>query len=1115
MFKKSKLSSVINLILAGTMAMTLSACQDGDTVATTTSAEVGNNFVRVANPVGTVIGVVQDIQGNPIAGATVSIGGRSVVTAIGGTYQFKDIPVTDVVVNTSDSFDGSDTNAVIDNALGNTSQRLLVTIVPPSGYLGAVVSLTPTASVLDYGGDGSCADTGATTVTTTCTNLDTETFIDGFVAQAGTAVLPALNSTVTGILRDATTGVELANTDVTLEMTQTYGGTAADTVVLSNGAFDGVSVSYAVRNLTTTTDDNGLFTFENVPSKSSLEPKVAGYTVANVQTNNGLTGAISISTQDWTSAIEVGAVMVTPIVSALDTIRPFVTRVNTVTNGTPGLFNDDVDLTASGTGIVIHFNEPIAESIDIATLENSVEIMVWDDTGAAAGDGVLDLDETAAAAYVTPVSISKATDNKSITVIMPSNLTEGQSIHVNLLNIDFTDLSGNPLTTNGAATMTYDSALTGASNGNGSFTRLAMTTFVEINKTATAVTVAQNNLDVTGEAIDTVTLAKNDVFKDVQHGNAIIQQLNATDDDGIGASEASARLTALYSAIGGPVTTVDGDQALITFTPSDASAYMLLIANEFGVNQPAGLGGPTVTDLAGNLAGLAPGIAFTPVDANPVNLVLNDVEVDWTVQIIPLDDLFYPYPADPPLTLIDTVEPTTVLQTSYGVGINSNFLVTGDTFGEGGELANDGTVQGGTPILNVTVQLLDNLSADGTETVLLGNDDNSLNMELVANNTVDTLGTGLPFITAGYDAAAYTAMTNPLVSARTMGIAFSENITKVTDPAAVGTVTLSNWTAMNDVLSNDRNVAVNVDLMTADVDSVFTLAENDGLFIDFADDVSDGTNASVAAVNPRVMIRDAMPPFIESGTYDGDSVTLVFNEVVVPADLDTFGFQNGTNAILSVFPDNLDITAVNYTLVGNTLTIDSDAWGDDLALATAFPLPTYVVNTIGVHGTFTYYDIEDQNENDWSDIDGPGISVLPGSFGIPAIPFLLESAVDTNMTVVVTDQLDAAITSTIVVTSTHRIDTTLLTGTKEDTAITGAQLFAAGTGIAVFNDAGAANVIDPANSSATLSADGRTLTITLVDGNAVPVAFDIGDEVVITVTSDWDSTQSDTDNSVL
>ena len=1119
MFKKNKLSTAITLILATTMVVTLSGCMDGDTSTSTTSAEVDKNFTRVANPIGTVIGVVQDIQGNPVAGATVSIGGRSVVTGLGGTYQFTDIPVTDVVVNTSSAaLLQSETNIVLAGT-ATTQQALLLTIVPPAGYLGASVTVTAPASVLDYGGDGICSDSNsaAATATTCAVNADTETFIDGFVAQAGTAVLPALNASITGILRDSTTGVHLANTTVSLKMTQTYDGAGTDTAVLANGAFNGVNVSYAVKNLTTTTDANGLFRFQNVPSKSSLEPKVAGYTVANVQFNNGLT-ANSISTDDWTSGVEVGAVMVTPIVAALDTIAPFVTRVDTVTNGNPGLFNDDVDLTTTGTGIVINFNEPLANSIDIATLQNSVEIMVWNDTGANAGDGILDRDESASATYVTPASITRAADSKSIKITMPTNLSEGQSIHVNLLNIDFTDLAGNPLGLNAAATMTYDSAIAAAPIGNGNFIRLAMSTFVEVNKTAPAVTLTQLKTDDSGVDIDAYQLSQNAVFADVQDGDAglVIQQLNATNDNGIGAGEASARLNALHLAMGATATAVDGDQALVSFTPSTASAYLLTIANELGVVQTA----PpiTITDLAGNLV-ITPVTPFFPVNANPVNLVLNNVEAGWTVTVTPLDDLGYPG-ADNTLTLVDTVEPTTVLQTSYGVTPANNFLVTGETFGNGGELSNVGGVVGGTPYLNVTAQLLDNLSADGSATLFTANDDNSLAMELLANNTVNAT-TGVPFITSGYDSAAYTAM--DAAASRTLGVAFSEDVTAVTDPTYGGIAALSNWSALNDVTQNDRGIAVNVDLMTTIVDNVFTLAADDGSIIDFTDDVTDSAgNVSIAAVNPKVVIRDAMPPFITSATYNGDSLTLTFNETVVPVNGDTFVFDDGTNATLSVFPANGNLAAVNYTVLGNTLTIDSNAWGDDLLLdpaagGNAFPLPAYTAAPTIAHGLLTFEDINDVNGNDWSDIDGAGPIVgLPGSFGIPAIPFVLQSGVNTTMTATITNGLDAATTSTIIVTTTHRIDTTAVTGIKESTLITGAQLVAGGTGILVFNNGGAgpnANAISTVGSGAILSADGRTLTITLVDAGAL--AFDNGDQVVITLDSDWDATQTATATSTL
>lgn len=1103
MFKLKKLPAAIKLGMAATMSVALSGCLvEGDSTVTTSAATPTNNFQHVTNPTGQIVGVVQDIQGNPIAGARVSVGGREVTTGVGGTYQFSEVPVTDVVVNTSDISSG---NNATQSVLGNTSQALVLTIVPPSGYLGATVTVTAPSTVIDYGGDKECSDSGSGTTNTTCeVTAGTHTFIDGFVAQAGAAILPALNATVMGTLRDSSTGELLTNTDLSFRMTGTYNGTPAspsadDSVLDPSNAHNnsGVTVSYAIQNLTTSSDDNGEFILSGMPSKSELIPTISGYSVGSIDFNTGI-AASTVSTNNWTSDINVGTIMFSPNIASADTINPFVTRVASVTNGSPGIFNDDIDLATSG--LIIDFSEALASSIDISTIENSIEILVWDDNGASAGDAVFDVDEASTGAYATIASIEMSEDRKSIRVMLDSNITEGQSLHVNLLGIDFTDLSGNPLTT--GTSVSYDTSISGSSSNNGNFVRLSISTFVEINKDATAVTLAQGDEDTSGTNIDADVVAANTVFKDVQDNDSadVIQQLNATDDDGVGVSQASSRLYALQQQIGGSdATAIDGDVASLSFTPSSAAGYIIAVADENGTNQTdysdiTAISGNVNQANGSNILNGADGSIITLANSSDVTLNINDVEAGWTVTVYPVDGLGY-FGSPNTVTLVDNVPPTTVLQTSYGV-TGTDYLVTGDNFGNGGELSNGNSDTGGTPILNVTAQLLDNLQADGEVSDETSEDDNNLIGELYRHNRIDTVNTNSPYITTAYDSEAFTEFTDSANTSRKLGVAFSEDIAVVsgTNPSHSGAATFSGWSAMNDVTQDDNGSLIDVDLMTATVDNIFTLA-NDGVSgstLDFSGAVEDASEGNIAlsAVNPKVMIRDALPPFISSGSYDGDSITLVFNEDVAPQDGDVFNLvgQNITLGTTGITPN------YTYTSGTRTLVINDDAWNNSLDLSTVFNLPAYTTApATEEHGLLGFYSIEDTNGNNWNN----------NSAGITFPIFALVSNVDTTLSVnssATSGNANNSTTMVISYESEHRIDMTNFGATANALALTAAQVDA----IVTVSGTGVLNV--GGTTGATLSGpQGNILTVTLEFSTPVVTTDTVS---IASFDSAWDNGQS-------
>src|SRR5690606_34387157 len=96
-FQKTRSATAIALISSSAL---ISGCNlmDGDSShSTSTSVQQEADLIVVSQQQAQkaqIVGVVQDTNGNPVAGATVSIGIATVQTNANGVYYLKDIPVT-------------------------------------------------------------------------------------------------------------------------------------------------------------------------------------------------------------------------------------------------------------------------------------------------------------------------------------------------------------------------------------------------------------------------------------------------------------------------------------------------------------------------------------------------------------------------------------------------------------------------------------------------------------------------------------------------------------------------------------------------------------------------------------------------------------------------------------------------------------------------------------------------------------------------------------------------------------------------------------------------------------------------------------------------------------
>lgn len=1033
MFRKNALAAAVRLAVVVSATSLMYGCLSDEGSNSTSTTRVGGLYSQVTAPRVTVVGAVQDTNGMPIEGAKVYLGGKIATTNAGGQYYFNDVAVTNTV-NLSN---------------GTTQQALMISIVPPAGYLGATVTVTPEAQI--DGNNESSTDAGGDLAN------QVTTFISGYTAQAGTAVLPGLGATVSGTLRNQVTGEPIPSHDVALDMESVNG-------VAQQQVQNGVATSYATIPFSATTDGSGHFVISNVPNDSQLRFVVGGYTVNTVTAN---ASGISVLTNDEVAEVAVSDVFVSPITGG-DAIAPYIVDVSGVAA------NNMLDKGVDGTGgITIYFSEALA-----TTPDSLYDLVVRDVTNGSfiALSGAATL----------------SADGKSLHFATATAFPAGATIEINVVQVDLQDMSGNVITKGAAAdAFGYDTIVVSTSGSN--YLRLTLQAWQEANIDASAVTsMTQQNRDDTGvddvAAVQGLNLAFTDAWDDggTDPAGFDVQQLNAADDDdGVGGIDAASRLSGLMTAInGGSAIAVGADYGRVVFTPSNASFYQFDVTR--GGNSI--LAAVNAYPVSGNVT---PGIgnSFTLTDTNQVALVLDNVQPGDVVTITPFDDLSY---AGTPqsITLVDNVRPTTVLQRAYGLVSHQAPDVVTD-YGSGAELSQigDATLYG-TPYLNVTMGLLDNINEAG----------DSLDEELIDHNTVNTT-TGNAYITVPnvYDATAYSVFA--AAQARTIGVAFSEDVTLTGTPGYGGGVQLTSWTVHNDVVSTDNGTISHSDLIDVDVANVTALANSDhNRVIDFSGVVADKADAVAGATvnvadNAKVVVRDMMPPMVVSASYIGSRIELQFNEAIAPQVDDTLQLVNATGGVQLITLSQATVDAFNLQADKTRLNILSSDWGDNVTWSTMFNLGTYADVSTGnaqlAHGSIDTGEIADIRGNTMNATNA-GVTPVRFAFynalgtmtvGTPSAPTFVATATGFTVTYV----------------SNHAIDLTASFGAASKSVLTGAEVAGAFT-------LTSAATINTATSSASLSADGKTLTVTvgltgtLASGNS----FDAAANLV----SDYDATQN-------
>lgn len=1062
-FKRARLAAAIALI-SSTTALTGCKLAEGDSSTSTTITQAADRIVVKQQQVqkAQIVGIVQDTNGNPVANATVSIGIKTVKTNSNGAYYLEDIPVSGL----NDILGGN-----------NTATPLEISVVAPSGdktYLNATVSVVPSAATIIQA-------QGGVTDKNTEDSLIALVQQDGLAISAGVTVVPEIKSTVIGVLLDNETGQPVPGATIGLDVLGVNGIAQQQ---IQNAA--GANTSYGVATYQAATNDDGEFEFTNLPVDTEFAINIDNYTGVNT-INNGNRGGPLLLGGDFDTTPEATVQNIGDIsakkITSVDDINPFVLSVSEVrVNGLTGLLKNGIDGTQ---GLTINFSEPVVTDnlLDAIYIKNNT-------------------------APDEAINISSATlspDGKTLTVATVNPIAKGVDFSIYLNQVDFNDgadnnLDAGPPTFNDKTIARYDYA----SNIAGlSTVELQLKTYSKpVLETGAAVDLAQLQQDGgLGDFSDLQTL--NATFVDIDSGSL---RGNDTGIEQLNSKAAEARLQGLAAAtyadagLAGPVPTVDTTTARVQFTldaTTPSRNYVLELKNSNGINKDLDIDAASAEVTVDPFTNGTNQVEIKIDDgfSGQIDLIVKDATADLEhgdeLIIASVND-FGVVVAQTSITLQDEIAPTTVVQSNYGLGHSTSAVVT-PNYGDGGELAANGTASFGTPLFNVTAALLTPQASTGAP-LSQGDTWSALtdNVERDSNNIKRVSDVGLPG-RALYDATAWnTWVADTTARTRNVGIAFSEGINLTATPSYNGAANLlSNWSAQNGVVQNSQAGLVSVDLANVEVSDIVELANNNhNTVIDFTGAVADlHGNAAAAGNNAKVVVRDSLPPLPTSAVYTGDTIVITFNEDLGELDSDSV-----------VTLETLQITGLddadNASVSGNTLTVNSVAWGTQFLNKNAlFSRGTYdhdgnALTPDANHGAVTV-SIPDMQGNTW-------LNAKPAGIDVPAMVIRDEVGAFTLNTLSSSGLTSGSTAINLTLAFGHRIDLQSFGAAAGATTLSSAQT------AALFNLTSGAS-IDTSNSAtqATLDASGKVLTVSLQLTSAL-ASGDTLDGATVVVPSVWD-----------
>ena len=954
--------------LAVVLSLGLAACGDsegdaGSTSNATSQTDSTQNTVENQNELtGTVQGVVVDSNANPIEGVKVYLGDAETVTNAGGQYVFNDVAVTNV----------SGVNNEGGEAVDPTTSTLIVTIGGSDTHLGALVTVTPQAQVNNTGGQGTGASGG---------NSDTtiQTFVDGFTAEAGVAVLPALNAGAYGYIRDCRTGQPLADASdvLSLDFISVTAGNDVTTVVAGNG----VQLTNAEDTHTIASDANGMFSLEGLAANSTYTatPK-KGWVITTSGAGTTVIPSVAVSTLSEGSSQLLNTIEVCPVSFTPNdvSVAPFIKSIDgQIGTSTVGLTGTTTHLAASTTtpaqyaainqGIVndfvINFSEEMASTFDMS--EARVKVI-------APGSSV--------SATISDATVTLSADGMSATVTFATDLAEGSKVDVWFPHWTALDVNDGLFVVDNN-TIIFDTvglAVTGSTKA--VYTHAYFCTFAKPTDVASVTLTPQIfDADTTEDGGSADLAGYSTAFQDNVDGGSAITQLNDGD------ANSGARLV-LLAAARGAIVTIDQDYAVVEFDDSNAASLIWSVDGT-----PYTSTGTTVVPATA---------AFTIVQNGAQKEAhFNGVAHNDVVSVTPVNGFGDVVTAGKvSVTVVDAIAPTTVLQESYaissptvpGAPFAGQQVVSGTTanaaFGNGGEISAPGTTAtaSGEPIIYIQPRHLagkvgntnvaaredefDSLVAGmsgrltaGEVTALGGAAAAQTAMSIYDNNGVGAGGQLSPF----YDATAIAAWDD--IEA-TIGVAFNENVTLTTTaPAFSGSTTVNGFAVNNNVAVNVDGLPSIVDLVTFDTPSVVDLSLDAGADLGFVGSVTD-SRANVSTANAQVFIQDAFPPMMTASVWNGETLTLTFNETpVIPSPAANVNVIDPSNVAADL---PISVSSANTIVAGNVMTITLSG-AQNVAMNSRF--------VSGANGEFLYNDDADATEEQHALIDWDVIEDATGN----------------------------------------------------------------------------------------------------------------------------------------